>query len=494
MERRLPRGLPPFRFLVPLLFQNRLMFIKQLYTGCLSEAAYYIESEGEAAVIDPLRDTDEYVALAKERNADIKYIFETHFHADFVSGHIDLGKKTGAPIVYGPKTETNYPVTVASDSQVFTLGKVQIEVLHTPGHTLESTCYLLKDETGLPHAIFTGDTLFVGDVGRPDLAQEGKTLTMDDLAGMLYDSIQTKIMTLPDDVLVYPAHGPGSSCGKNLGPSTYSTVGEEKRTNYALQAASKQAFITAVTDGLAAPPQYFPVNAKINKEGYESLDALLQKALRPITVSQFKERIKDDAVIILDTRDSAIFINGFVPGSISIGLDGRFAEWAGMLIPFDKPILLVTEPGKEEETAVRLARVGFSTVEGYLQGSFEAWQAAGEKTDMIVEIEADEFAMDLPHDNKMVVIDVRRETEFADGHVKGALNIPLNEMTDPGTMANLDDTQNLYVHCAGGYRSIIAASLLKRQGIHNLHNVMGGWEKIKAQKGIPVAKETSVLN
>ncbi len=486
-------GLPLFCFLV-LLLKFSCMFIKQLYTGCLSEAAYYIESEGEAAVIDPLRDTDEYVALAKERNASIKYIFETHFHADFVSGHIDLGQKTGAPIIYGPNTITNYPVTVAKDGAVFTLGKISIEVLHTPGHTLESTCYLLKDEEGKPHAVFTGDTLFVGDVGRPDLAQEGNTITMEDLAGMLYDSLQQKIITLPDDVLVYPAHGPGSSCGKNLGPNTYSTIGEEKQTNYALRATSKADFITAVTDGLAAPPQYFPVNAKINKEGYESLDKLLGKALQPLSVTTFKEKMKDESIIILDTRDSAVFINGFIPNSISIGLDGRFAEWAGMLLPFDKTILMVTEPGKEEETAIRLARVGFSTVEGYLQGSFEAWQTAGESIDMIVEIEADELAMDLPHDKKMVVIDVRRETEFADGHVKGAINIPLNDMTDPGVMANLDETKNLYVHCAGGYRSIIAASLLKRQGIHNLHNVMGGWAKIKEQKNIQTAKETSVLN
>ena len=355
------------------------MFIKQLYTGCLSEAAYYIESEGEAAVIDPLRDTDEYIALAKERNTGIKYIFETHFHADFVSGHIDLGKKTGAPIVYGPGTETSYPVQVAKDGAIFKLGKITIQVLHTPGHTLESTCYLLNDETGKPYAIFTGDTLFVGDVGRPDLAQ-GNTLTMEDLAGMLYESLQHKIMPLPDNVLVYPAHGPGSSCGKNLGPETHSTIGQEKLTNYALQAQSKSAFITAVTEGLAAPPQYFPVNAKINKEGYESLDTVLDKALQPLNIEAFKEKIKDENVIVLDTRDSSDFINGFIPGAISIGLDGRFAEWAGMLLPFDKTILLVTAPGKEEETAVRLARVGFATVAGYLEGSFEAWEAAGEKT------------------------------------------------------------------------------------------------------------------
>ncbi len=470
------------------------MYIKQLYTGCLSEAAYYIESEGVAAVIDPLRDTEAYTTLAEERNARITYIFETHFHADFVSGHIDLGKKTGAPIIYGPKTETHYPVTVAKDGQVFTLGKISIEVLHTPGHTLESTCYLLKDETGKAHALFTGDTLFVGDVGRPDLAQEGNALTMADLAGMLYDSIQNKIVPLPDDVLVYPAHGPGSSCGKNLGPNTYSTIGEEKRSNYALQAKSKDAFVKVVTEGLAAPPQYFPVNARINKEGYESLDKLLAKALQSIRVDLFREKIKDENTVVLDTRDSNVFINGFIPGAVSIGLDGRFAEWAGMLLPFDKPILLVTDPGKEEETAVRLARVGFSTVEGYLEGGFTAWQGAGEKIDMIVEIEADELAMDLPHDKKMLVVDVRRETEFADGHIKGAVNIPLSDMTDPASMADLDENKNIYVHCAGGYRSIIAASLLKRQGIHNLHNVQGGWAKIKEQKGIQVAKETSILN
>jgi hydroxyacylglutathione hydrolase len=470
------------------------MFIKQLYTGCLSEAAYYIESNGEAAVIDPLRDTDEYTDLAKERNAAIKYIFETHFHADFVSGHIDLGNKTGAPIVYGPNTETSYPVKVARDGEVFKLGKLTIEVLHTPGHTLESTCYLLKDETGKSHAVFTGDTLFVGDVGRPDLAQEGNKLTMDDLAGMLYDSLQTRILPLEDDVLVYPAHGPGSSCGKNLGPNTHSTIGEEKQTNYALQAQSKADFIKSVTDGLQAPPQYFPINAKINKEGYESLDALLSKALQPLPVKAFKEKLKDEDVIVLDTRDSSVFTVGFVPGAIGIGLDGRFAEWAGMLLPFDKPILLVTEPGKEEETAVRLARVGFSTIEGYLQGSFEAWKKAGEKIDMIVEIEADELMMDIPHDPNLLVVDVRRETEFADGHIKAAVNIPLNDMIDPGSMANLDENKNLYVHCAGGYRSIIAASLLKRQGIHNLRNITGGWDQIKEQPGIEVVKETSVLN
>jgi hydroxyacylglutathione hydrolase len=471
------------------------MYIKQLYTGCLSEAAYYIESEGEVVVIDPLRDTAVYQQLAKERNATIKYIFETHFHADFVSGHIDLSKKTGAPIVYGPGTVTNYPVYVAKDGEQFTIGRISFEVLHTPGHTLESSCYLLRDENDNPHAVFTGDTLFVGDVGRPDLSQKGASLTMEDLAGMLFDSLQSKILSLPDEVLLYPAHGPGSSCGKNLGPNTHSTIGEEKKSNYALQPATKQEFIKAVTDGLAAPPQYFPINAHINKVGYESLDTVLSNALRPLLVQELEQLIKEDEYLwILDTRAATAFTQGFVPGSVSIGLEGRFAEWAGMLLPFDKPIVLITDPGKEEESAVRLARVGFDKVTGYLQGGFTAWQEAGKKIDLIIDVEADELAMDLPHDANLVVIDVRREPEFADGHVKEATNIPLNDMVDPGTMANILDQQNLYVHCAGGYRSVIAASLLKRQGIHNLRNVVGGWAKIKEQESIEVVKESRVLN
>jgi hydroxyacylglutathione hydrolase len=472
-----------------------MMFIKQLYTGCLSEAAYYIESEGEAVVIDPLRDTVVYQQLAKERNATIKYIFETHFHADFVSGHIDLSKKTGAPIVYGPGTVTSYPVHVAKDGEKFTIGRISFEVLHTPGHTLESSCYLLSDENSKPHAVFTGDTLFVGDVGRPDLSQKEASLTMEDLAGMLFDSLQSKILSLPDEVLLYPAHGPGSSCGKNLGPNTHSTIGEEKKSNYALQPSTKQEFIKAVTDGLAAPPQYFPINAQINKEGYESLDTVLSNALRPLSVQELEQLMKEDEYLwILDTRAATEFTQGFVPGSVSIGLEGRFAEWAGMLLPFDKPIVLITEPGKEEESAVRLARVGFDKMAGYLQGGFTAWQEAGKKIDLIIDVEADELAMDLPHDPNLVVIDVRREPEFADGHVKEATNIPLNDMVDPGTMANILDHQNLYVHCAGGYRSVIAASLLKRQGIHNLRNVVGGWAKIKEQESVEVVKESRVLN
>lgn len=468
------------------------MFIKQLYTGCLSEAAYYIESNGEAAIIDPLRDIDAYLELATERKAAIKYIFETHFHADFVSGHLDLQKATGAPIVYGPATETNFPIHLAKDGEFFRLGALTIEVLHTPGHTLESTCYLLRDEHNAPHALFTGDTLFVGDVGRPDLSSGN--LTKEELASLLYDSLQQKIATLPDSVIVYPAHGAGSSCGKNLGPETYSTIGEQKQTNYALQSQTREEFIKAVTDGLGLPPQYFPINARINKEGYDSLEGILNKGLTPLSIAAFKEWMQQEEVIVLDTRKAAEFTQGFVPGSISIGLEGRFAEWAGSLLPFDKPIVLVTEAGQEQESVVRLARVGFSHMEGYLEGGLEAWRAAGEEVDLIIDIEADELAMDLPFDKNLVVVDVRRETEFADGHVAGAVNIPLNEMTDPGSMANIQENQNLYVHCAGGYRSVIAASLLKRQGIHNLRNVVGGWGVIKDQKGIEVVKEKSVLN
>jgi glyoxylase-like metal-dependent hydrolase (beta-lactamase superfamily II)/rhodanese-related sulfurtransferase len=469
------------------------MFIKQLYTGCISEAAYYVESNGEAAVIDPLRDIDTYLQLARERKATIKYIFETHFHADFVSGHIDLSKATGATIVYGPGTVTKLDVHIAKDGEEFKLGDLGIEVLHTPGHTLESSCFLLKNEKGDAHCIFTGDTLFVGDVGRPDLAQKGAELTMQDLAGMLYESLQKKIMPLEDKVIVYPAHGPGSACGKNLGPNTYSTIGEEKQNNYALKAKDKKEFINAVTDGLVAPPNYFPINAQINKEGYESLDAVVEQSLKPLSIAEIKKAVEDHE-LLLDTRNAEVFSLGFIPGSVFIGLEGRFAEWAGSLLPFDKPIILVTEPGMEKETIIRLARVGFSNVKGYVDGGFEAWRAAGEETDLIINIEADELAMDIPFDDKLVVLDVRKPTEFAEGHVKDALNIPVNDLTDPLNIASLEEDQNIYVHCQGGYRSMIATSLLKREGIHNLRNIVGGFNKIKEEPKIKTEKEKSVLN
>jgi glyoxylase-like metal-dependent hydrolase (beta-lactamase superfamily II)/rhodanese-related sulfurtransferase len=454
------------------------MFVQQLYTGCISESAYYIESNGIAAIIDPLRDIDAYLQLAKQRNATIKYIFETHFHADFVSGHLDLAAATGASIVYGPNTVTKFEVTVAKDKQVFEIGDTTLQVLHTPGHTLESSCYLLKDEAGKDHAIFTGDTLFVGDVGRPDLAQKDNEITIEDLAGMLYDSLHEKIMPLADDVIVYPAHGAGSSCGKNLGSETFSTIGTQKQTNYALQPQTKEDFIIAVTDGLAAPPQYFPINAKINKEGYESLDTVLANGLKALTVAAFKEQITTFEPVILDTRNATLFTQGFIPGAISIGLEGRFAEFAGSILPFDQAILLVCEPGTEKESIVRLARVGFENIIGHLAGGFDAWAKAGEPIDLVIDVEADELAMDIPFDPNMVIVDVRKTSEFDKGHIKEALTIPLDELTDPASMANFDDNQNIYIHCAGGYRSVIASSLIKKQGIHNIRNVVGGFKAI----------------
>jgi glyoxylase-like metal-dependent hydrolase (beta-lactamase superfamily II)/rhodanese-related sulfurtransferase len=469
------------------------MFIQQLYTGCLSEAAYFIESEGEIAIIDPLRDIDTYLQMAEERKGKIKYIFETHFHADFVSGHLDLARATGATIIYGPNTETNFDVHVAKDGEQFSIGQLKIEVLHTPGHTLESSCYLLKDPNGKDHCVFTGDTLFVGDVGRPDLAQKGEDLTMEDLAGMMYNSIQKKIIPLADDVIVYPAHGPGSACGKNLGPNTSSTIGEEKRSNYALKAGTAAEFINSVTEGLKEPPLYFPINARINKEGYEGIDAIIEKGMQPLGVEAIK-KAKENDVILLDTRNATEFTKGFVPGSIFIGLEGRFAEWAGSVLPFDKSIILITEPGKEKETIIRLARVGFSKVEGYLSGGYTTWEQSGEASDIIIDIEADEMAMDLPFDDNIMVLDVRNSTEFANGHVKDALNIPLNDLVDPLNMSAIEEEHNVYVHCAGGYRSVIAASLLKKEGIHNLRNILGGWGEIKDQEKIKTEKEPAVLN
>jgi glyoxylase-like metal-dependent hydrolase (beta-lactamase superfamily II)/rhodanese-related sulfurtransferase len=467
------------------------MYIQQLYTGCLSEAAYYIESEGEAAIVDPLRDVDTYIQLAKERNTVIKYIFETHFHADFVSGHLDLSKKTGAPIIFGPDTTTNFPVHIAKDGEDFKLGNITLQLLHTPGHTIESSCYLLKDENNNPHAVFTGDTLFVGDVGRPDLSSGN--LSKEELAGIMYDTLQNKILPLSDETLVYPAHGAGSSCGKNMGPNTFSTIGEEKKNNYALQAQSKEAFIKVLTDGLASPPVYFSINAQINKDGYESLDLIKSKALTPLSIAAFKNKLKSDYTI-LDTRPAAIFTQGFVPGSLFIGLEGRFAEWAGNILSFTLPILLITELGKEEETVIRLARVGFSKMEGYLKGGFDAWKKAGEKIDLVIDVESDELAMDIPHDPNLQVIDVRESAEFTEGHVKNAINLPLNEMTDLAQIADFEENQNLYVHCGGGYRSVIACSLLKSHGMHNLRNVVGGWGKIKEEGAIKIVKNPSVLN
>jgi glyoxylase-like metal-dependent hydrolase (beta-lactamase superfamily II)/rhodanese-related sulfurtransferase len=453
------------------------MFIQQLYTGCLSEAAYYIESNGEAAIVDPIRDIDAYLQLLAERKSTLKFIFETHFHADFISGHLELSKKTGAPVVFGPQTQTNYPITVAEDGQVFSIGKLTLKVLHTPGHTLESSCFLLSDESGEPYCIFTGDTLFVGDVGRPDLSSGD--LSAKDLAALLFDSLQAKIKPLADHIIVYPAHGPGSSCGKNIGPEKQSTIGAEKQSNYALKAETKEEFITAVTNGLADPPSYFMLNARINKEGYEDLESIMQKSLKPIPAASLRKMMDEEKDLwLLDTRPSALFSEGFVPGSVFIGLEGRYAEWAGMLLPYDKDIVLITEKGKEEESVVRLARVGFNKIIGYLDGGFSAWKEEGMPIDMLINIEPDELMMDLPFDENLVVLDVRKTTEYDEGHMDDAENLPLENMTDPGSMAMINETDNLYVHCASGYRSVIACSLLKRQGIHNVRNVLGGWKAI----------------
>ena len=465
------------------------MIVEQLYTNCLSEAAYFIADNGEAAVIDPLRDVDVYIQKAAEMGVKIKYIFETHFHADFVSGHLELSKKTGAPIVYGPQTNAKFDIHLAKDGEEFSIGNLKIKALHTPGHTLESTCYLLYNEAGNPYCVFTGDTLFVGDVGRPDLFSGN--LSKEELAGFMYDSLQRKIKTLPEDVIVYPAHGPGSSCGKNLGPNTFSTIGEQLDSNYALQDMTKEDFVKVVTEGLSTPPAYFPINARINKEGYESLDEVMNNAMTALSIADFKQKVNDGAWI-LDTRHATVFTEGFIPDSISIGLEGRFAEWAGSLLPFDQPLVLVTEAGKEKESAIRLSRVGIDNVQGYLQGGFEAWRDANEKIDMVIDIEPEELAMDIPHDSKLEVIDVRKPSEFDTAHVKGAYNAPLDTLMDPMNVAMIDTENNLYIHCAGGYRSVIAASLLKRQGYHNLRNVLGGFGKIKDVDGMPIVQGAKV--
>jgi glyoxylase-like metal-dependent hydrolase (beta-lactamase superfamily II)/rhodanese-related sulfurtransferase len=458
------------------------MYIEQIYTNCLSEASYYIESENEAVIIDPIRDTAKYIELAKQRNATIKYIFETHFHADFVSGHLELSKQTNAPIVYGPNAETLFSIHKAIDGEVIKLGKISFTVLHTPGHTLESACYLLKDENNKDNAVFTGDTLFVGDVGRPDLF--GSTITKEEMADMLFDSLQDKIKPLHDDVVVYPAHGPGSACGKALGKETFSTIGIQKATNYALKHTDRLDFIDEVTSGLNAPPPYFPINAGINKGVHHLLDDVM-KNVKALSVAEFEALANTDTIII-DTRKADDFTEGFVPNSIFIGLDGRFAEWAGTLLPYNKNIILVSDLGKEEESIIRLTRVGLDNIKGYLQGGFEAWKSADKKIDIIINIEADELKMDLQFDaDKLAVIDVRKPSEFEAGHIDIADNFSLANLTNE--IEELPEYKNLYVHCAGGYRSVIAASILKQKGIHNLRNVIGGWGSITKIADMPIA-------
>lgn len=452
------------------------MNITQIYTGCLAQGAYFIVSNGEAAVIDPLREVAPYIEEASKIGAKIKYVFETHFHADFVSGHLDLAQKTGAKIVYGPNANTGFEAHIATDGEIFQLGDIQIQALHTPGHTLESTSYLLLDEQGKKTALFSGDTLFIGDVGRPDLAQKG-SLTMEDLAGMLYDSLRTKVMTLPDDVIVYPAHGAGSACGKNMSKETSDTILNQKRFNYALRAdMTKAEFIHEVTDGLQAPPQYFPQNVKMNQDGYESIDTVFKRAANGLTPDVFEEIANETGALILDTRSADAFAKGFIPNAINIGIDGSFAPWVGALIPdLKQTILIVTEAGREKEVVTRLARVGYDFTVGYLKGGFESWKQAGKEMDTVQSISAEAFAEVYQSDLHMV--DVRKVTEFGGGSVAGAKNYPLDELNKH--MRQLSKNEPVYVHCAGGYRSMIAASILKARGFDDVINIEGGYGAIQ---------------
>ncbi len=454
------------------------MYIEQLYTNCLAEAAYYIESEGQAAVIDPLRESDPYLELAAKRGARIRYVFETHFHADFVSGHIDLARQAGAPIIYGPGANTDYPVHNAQDGEEFQLGKIRIRVLHTPGHTPESSCYLLLDENGKPHAVFTGDTLFVGDVGRPDLLDG--VMTREQLAGMLYHSLNTKIKTLPDDVVVYPAHGPGSACGKSIGKETFSTIGEQKKFNYALKATNEQEFIEKVTEGILPPPQYFYEDARINRSGYSPLDHIIQRNQRPLDTDAFRERMSAGA-LVLDTRRAEDFEKGFIPGSINIGLNGQFAVWVGTLININDRIILVTEPGKEYESLLRLARVGYENVDGFLAGGIEAWQW---EKDTVTSVHVGELQTIL--DAHTSVLDVRKPGEWNISHLKDAIFLPLSDF--PGNLSGLDRDKNYVVHCGGGYRSMTAISIMKNHGFHKLVNVSGGFGTL-LKAGLPIVTE-----
>jgi len=454
------------------------MKIEQIYTGCLAQGAYYIESNGEVAIIDPLREVKPYIEKAEANNAKIKYILETHFHADFVSGHVTLSKETGAPIIYGPNAETSFDAIISKDGQVFKVGDITITVLHTPGHTMESSVFLLKDEKGKDHAIFSGDTLFLGDVGRPDLAQKMGEITEDDLAGFLYNSLRTKIMPLADDVIVYPAHGAGSSCGKNLSKETVDTLGNQKASNYALRAdMTKEEFIKEVTDGLLPPPQYFPLNVKMNKEGYDDFQDVLERSAQALSPDAFEVAANETEAVVLDVRHQKDFSVGHIPRSIFIGLDGGFAPWVGALIADVKqPILLITPEGKEEETITRLSRVGFDQVIGYLKGGFTAWKKASKEYDTVTSISVSEFK-EIKENSKIPIFDVRKEGEFLSEHVVGANNTPLDYINNH--LSEYPDQKTFYVHCAGGYRSMIAASILKSRGIHNFIDVDGGFAAIK---------------
>ncbi|MEO9873173.1 MBL fold metallo-hydrolase [Ekhidna sp.] len=453
------------------------MNIEQIYTGCLAQGAYFIESEGEVAIIDPLRESAPYIKKAEKENASIKYIFETHFHADFVSGHLDLAKKTGGTVVFGPGAKTSFEIHEATDGETFNVGKLKIKALHTPGHTLESTTYLLFDESGKEHAIFSGDTLFIGDVGRPDLAQKGD-LTQADLAGMLYDSLRSKIMTLPDDVIVYPAHGAGSACGKNMSKETHDVLGNQKKVNYALRAdMTKEEFIKEVTDGLLPPPQYFAQNVAMNKAGAVELDKVLEKGNVPLDIGTFEMMANHEGALVLDTRHQKEFVKGHIPNSIFIGIDGGFAPWVGALITdLQQPIIFLAEAGREEEVVTRLSRVGYDNTFGYLEGGMDSWEQAGKDIQTLESISAEEFAQRYEKGD-LNVMDVRKPGEFESEHVEAAESIPLDFISDQ--MNKVDEDKTYHIHCAGGYRSVIAASILKARGFHNLVDVAGGFKAIK---------------
>ena len=461
------------------------MKIEQIYTGCLAQGAYYIESNGEAAIIDPLRETDAYISKAEQDGAVIRYVFETHFHADFVSGHLDIAHKTGAAIVYGPGAQPSFPATIAADGQIFKLGKVHFKLLHTPGHTMESSCFLLYDETGKEVALFSGDTLFIGDVGRPDLAQKAAHMTQEELAGILFDSLRSKIMTLPDDIVVYPAHGAGSACGKNMSRETTDTLGHQKQVNYALRKdMTRGEFIREVTAGLMPPPAYFPSNVALNKQGYESLDTVMSRGTHALTPAAFEVAAQETGALILDTRDPHVFVQGFIPGAVNIGLDGSFAPWAGTLITdIKQPILIIADDNRQDEVITRLARVGYDNSIGYLQGSFAAWQQTGKETDHISSLSAEELSAAMKQE-KAILLDVRRNSEYQSEHVVNAVNIPLDYINE-GTQ-QIDRQNKYYVHCASGYRSVIFISILRARGYDNLVNVSGGFSAIKETGWFPV--------
>ena len=461
------------------------MKVEQIYTGCLAQGAYYIESNGEAVIIDPLRETQPYIEKLKQEGAKLKYIFETHFHADFVSGHLDLAKKTGATIVYGPGAKTQFEKYETKDGEELKVGKVTFRVLHTPGHTPESTTFLLLDEYGKEYAIFTGDTLFIGDVGRPDLAQKAGSITTEDLAGWLYDSLRNKIMTLPDDVLVYPAHGAGSACGKSMSKETWDTLGNQKRTNYALRAdMSKDEFVKEVTTGLLPPPQYFAKNAMLNKTGYESIDTVLEKGAVPLSPNALEAVVESEGALVLDTRHQDVFHQGFIPNSIFIGIDGSFAPWVGALIPdLQQPIVLVCEEDRAEEVVTRLARVGYDNTLGYLKGGIEAWRTAGKEVDSIESISAEELAKRHAAGQAEHILDVRKPTEFLSQHLNDAENLPLDYINS--NMSKINRDEKYFLHCAGGYRSMIAASILKARGFEQVIDIKGGWKALEAIESLP---------